>query len=333
MGLRFVFVAAAILLSASMHVAALTVIPPNHARSHFGTFADTPSSTSDTPLNGVQAQHVYIKLMDAIVNANMTALADICDDNMTFIVVGWAPNDQRSPDACWKRGKDAFVKHVQGFVTLFNLSVAWIDRSTASYDTVFVQVGFSFVGGPKHSLVVAPQTMQMLTIVQNEKKEWKIGNFLEIGSWHNSTRDELMLNTWEQIGEAYSNGNISVFKQLLAQNASVSPYIAGSTSAAGPYNRTQFIDFLSARFATQAYASVVISNLFASCRFAWAVATIPWIDVTGKPHVKRFMAILEFEYDALSNGTPLISNWWEGLEYIPGNPFPVPPRMPDPKNN
>jgi len=306
----------------------LSAVHPDHARREF----PRADSTGDV-LNGQQAQAVYIQMMEAIVNANMTALAEVCDDNMTFVVEGWAPNADRAPDACWPRGKAAFVAHVHGFVTLFNLSVAWIERSTAAYDTVFVDVGFSFVGGPQNKLVVAPQTMQILRIVKDKAGVWKIGYFLEIGSWHTSARDTLMVNTWMTLAKGISTTNMSLFAPYLAPNLTALPFVAGATSAPTPLGRSEFLKMVQARWNEQVYGSVVTAHAFASCRFAWATATFPWIDKSGGPHVFRLMFMFEFEYGALMENIPLITKWWQAIEEIPGNPYPVPPRLPNPSND
>ena len=299
----------------------LAIVHPDHARRAFGH-----SDGTGEVLNGVQAQAVYIQMMEAIVHSNMTALAEVCDENMTFVVEGWLKDD------CWPRGKTAFIAHIHNFVTLFNLTVAWIERSTAAYDTVFVDVGFSFVGGPQHKLVVAPQTMQILRIVKDAKGVWKIGYFLEIGSWHSSKRDTLMVNTWLNIAQGISTKNMSLFAPYLAPNLTALPFVAGATSAPEPLGRSTFLKMVEARWAEQAYGSVVTAHAFASCRFGWSTATFPWIDKSGGPHVFRLMFMFEFEYGALSNNIPLITKWWQAIEEIPGNPYPVPPRLPNPVN-
>ncbi len=313
----------------AMAVSSLSIVSPQSALRYFGL--QKGSAASSSTLNGEQAQRVYIEMMEAIVHSNMTALAEVCDDNMTFIVEGWAPNADRAPDACWPRGKDAFVAHVHGFVTLFNLSVAWIEEASAAFDTVFVDVGFSFVGGPDHKMVVAPQTMQILQIVKATDGKWKIGYFLEIGSWHNSTRDALMVNTWMKLAEGIATKNASLFAPYLAPNLTVNAYFTGANKSSPAANRSVFLDEVYGRWAIQAYGNFVTSHAFASCRFAWATAVFPWIDTNGAPYVYRMMFMLEFAYDALSSGVPLVTKWWQIKDEGPQNPFPFPPPMPDPR--
>lgn len=307
-------------------VSALSAVHPERARAHM------PSASIESDvLNGDQAQHVWLQMMHAIVTSNMTALADVCDDNMTFIVEGWAPNNERAPDACWPRGKDAFVAHVSGFVSLFNLSTAWVNQQMAAYDTVFVDVGFAFVSSTRAQMTVAPQTFQILQIVKSADGKWRIGYFLEIGSWHNSNRTQLMTNTWLTIANAISTKNASQFEPFLAPNMTAIAYTLGANISTPWVNRSTFVGEVYGRWKIQAFGNFVTAHTYASCRFVWATATFPWIDVAGNPYVYRMMVMLELAYEDLSNDIPIVTKWIQIKDMGPQNPFAVPRPIPDPR--
>lgn len=280
-------------------------------------------------LNGTQASKVVFDLFSAMVNVNMTRMADLLLDDMQFIVLG-----QPSHCSCIWNGKTAFVDHISGVLALFNLTVSWVNQAIASYDRVIIDIGFSFISVPRKQLAVMPQTMIMITIGQDAKGIWKVKTWLEMGMTSNNSEPnaQWMDKAFQQLNTGFSTKNLGMIVPLLADNFTFSNYDAGQTSLPQSFNKTVFLDSVAKFFPTLDAKSFYVRQLYASCRFAFYMTVEPTI-INRVPRVIQSMGVFGFNWGDLNGGKARINMWYRFESIMPGNPYTIPAKIPDPVNN
>jgi hypothetical protein len=332
--MRVVVVAVVVaLVLAAAQVSAIVLVHPDEL-ARWSKSKPSASSSSGDAMDGTQAQRVYLQLMEALVNANMTALASVCSADLKWIVVGWVPDSQRNAGFCEWRGKDAYVKHVSGFVSMFKSGAAWINRIYSSYDRTFVTLGFTFSGGatPATELVIAPLTHQMVAVKKDADGVYRLSQFIEIGSWHTengpvppSAADKDMVEALKRVASSVTTMDIATFGNQFSSRLTANIYPTGMPTAPQPINYTTWLAIQSNNWARTTKNTAQLVSNFGSCRWATAEFILPAAFKDGTFLTSRGLLFAEFD-----NTTRRIVNFWEGLQFQSKQPFPVPPKPADP---